>query len=367
MTEVEKYSSASQNVEQNKEISILTNTSKEDKTPQTGALEASVTHMSAKESLDSFEFDNRKIYSSTELENAGYVFGHISTNRTPTDLNIDKKVSSFKKSKGLITPCLIVKADICIAESLKVIAVDGTPITDPEVLKKTLVVIDGQHRHLAALKYNEEMENAGGPKLDCYFHFPLTEGVDIVTMLRESNVATTPWKGGDYITNLVSMKIDYDIDLSKIDWVKSHLGSCGDSAAWIWANFSDKIYSKSDMIKASKNDRILKDIAKLDKFEFGKALYEVACTKLGQKIVKLKVTPLTFVSIYDSESQNRSGEEVVNSLKDFINKIPSEEVEFIKKIKKKEYNGKIITKDSQIEDKLKELWIKYKDSHITEN
>lgn len=310
-----------------------------------------------------------KIFSSTELKNAGYKFGYISTNRKPTDLNVDKKVASFKKSNGLITPCLIVNAEDCIAQRLKVVSEEGTSISDPEDIRKTLVVIDGQHRHLAVLKYNETIaKKEGMAKLDCYYHFPLTKGVDIVSMLREANVATVPWKGGDYLTNLVSMNHDSEIDMAKIYWIKSHLGSCGDSAAWIWANFKDKIYSKSDMIKASKDPKLLKEMANPNNFEFGKELYEAVVDKLGQSIAKLKITPLTLVSIYDVETKSECGNAVITNLKNFINSITSDEVEKIQKIKKMiDSKGNTVTKDIQIETTLRDLWESYKKRKEGEN
>lgn len=313
------------------------------------------------------KLERNKIYAQSELERLGYKFAFISSNRETKDLNVQKKVISIGKTSGLITPCLVVTADVCHGEGLALVSEDGTEITDTEV-SNILVIIDGQHRYKAVKKYNTDLDQTDKSKLECFFHLPLTEGVDIVSMLREANVATVPWKGGDYLTNLVSMNHDSEIDMAKIYWIKSHLGSCGDSAAWIWANFKDKIYSKSDMIKASKDPKLLKEMANPNNFEFGKELYEAVVDKLGQSIAKLKITPLTLVSIYDVETKSECGNVVITNLKNFINSITSDEVEKIQKIKKTtDTKGNTVSKDIQIEATLRDLWESYKKRKEAEN
>lgn len=313
------------------------------------------------------KLERNKIYAQSELERLGYKFAFICSNRETKELNVQKKVDSIGKTSGLITPCLVVTADVCLGEGLAIVSEDGTEITDTEV-SNILVIIDGQHRYKAVKKYNKEVDHTGKEKLECFFHLPLTEGVDIVSMLREANVATVPWKGGDFLINLVTMNHDSDIDMSKIEWVKSNLGSCGDSAAWIWANFKEKIYSKSDMIKASKEPKTLKEMADQGRFEYGKRLYKAVYNKLGKSIVKLKITPLTLVSIYDKETEKQKGDYVVDNLEDFINSITSDEVEKIQKIKKTtDTKGNTVSKDIQIEATLRDLWESYKKRKEAEN
>ena len=298
------------------------------------------------------------IYALSRLLVLGYIFGKLSINRSINDRALKAKVKSIKET-GLISPCLVVTARQCLNEGLEVCHSDGTKIDDEkEDLDKILIIIDGQHRYEAIRKINSNRKQ--DEQIECYFYLPLNQDgkTNIISILRESNVATAPWKGGDYLTNIL-LKAHSDVDLAMPLWVQQRYGDCGDTASWLWATLDpSRVYSKSMIVKASTNQDLLKKLADPTYFDYGKQLYEAALKKFGEKIVKLKVLPLTIISISKKLLAEKSMAEAARILVDFINQIPENSATAIQNFKKDE-NG---TKDVHIERKLNELWETYSNS-----
>lgn len=298
---------------------------------------------------------NFKIYSMTKLKALGFKYGKLKINRSIKDRALAAKKKSIEITNGLISPCLVVSARQCKKEGLGFCSFDDDKEFDEKVenIDKILIIVDGQHRFEAIKKLNEKKAPERG--YECYFYLPLNQNAKTIPILRESNVATAPWKGGDYLTNLL-LTAPRGIDMTMLIWVKERFKDCGDTASWLWATLDNgRIYTKSQMVKASSKPELLEKMADMNNFENGKKLYEAAQNKLGDNLVKLKVVPQTFIDISKKLQAKRGMDEVTGILVDFIKQISDDSVAAIQGYKRDDK----ASKDVKIEKKLNELWSEF--------
>ena len=305
------------------------------------------------EDIKSFKLDRKKIYTLSILLGLGYEIGLLGINRKINKNALAKKVQSIKTSKGLISPVLVVTAKKCIEHGLEVYVKGKKVNADASNLEKILVIIDGQHRIQAINTINKKQKKDGNQLYDAYVYLPLNEDIDIKTLLRETNVATQPWKGGDYLVSIL-MSDDENINKDMISWVHTISGKCGDTAAWLWATMDkSRVYSKAKLIEASKKPEVLKDVANTRCFKEGKALYEKATITLSEDLTKLKVVPTWFI---DKKAELIDADypmsKIMDMLLDFIDNLAPIEVNHIKGLKKDEN----FSKDAKIRKALDDLW-----------
>ena len=305
------------------------------------------------EDIKSFKLDRKKIYTLSILLGLGYEIGLLGINRKINKNALAKKVQSIKTSKGLISPVLVVTAKKCIEHGLEVYVKGKKVNADASNLEKILVIIDGQHRIQAINTINKKQKKDGNQLYDAYVYLPLNEDIDIKTLLRETNVATQPWKGGDYLVSIL-MSDDENINKDMISWVHTISGKCGDTAAWLWATMDkSRVYSKAKLIEASKKPEVLKDVANTRCFKEGKALYEKATITLSEDLTKLKVVPTWFI---DKKAELIDADypmsKIMDMLLDFIDNLAPIEVNHIKGLKKDDNSSK----DVKIRKALDDLW-----------
>ena len=305
------------------------------------------------EDIKSFKLDRKKIYTLSILLGLGYEIGLLGINRKINKNALAKKVQSIKTSKGLISPVLVVTAKKCIEYGLEVYVKGKKVNADASNLEKILVIIDGQHRIQAINTINKKQKKDGNQLYDAYVYLPLNEDIDIKTLLRETNVATQPWKGGDYLVSIL-MSDDENINKDMISWVHTISGKCGDTAAWLWATMDkSRVYSKAKLIEASKKPEVLKDVANTRCFKEGKALYEKATITLSEDLTKLKVVPTWFI---DKKAELIDADypmsKIMDMLLDFIDNLAPIEVNHIKGLKKDDNSSK----DAKIRKALDDLW-----------
>lgn len=305
------------------------------------------------EDIKSFKLDRKKIYTLSILLGLGYEIGLLGINRKINKNALAKKVQSIKTSKGLISPVLVVTAKKCIEHGLEVYVKGKKVNADASNLEKILVIIDGQHRIQAINTINKKQKKDGNQLYDAYVYLPLNEDIDIKTLLRETNVATQPWKGGDYLVSIL-MSDDENINKDMISWVHTISGKCGDTAAWLWATMDkSRVYSKAKLIEASKKPEVLKDVANTRCFKEGKALYEKATITLSEDLTKLKVVPTWFIDkkgeLIDADYPMSK---IMDMLLDFIDNLAPIEVNHIKGLKKDDNSSK----DAKIRKALDDLW-----------
>ena len=305
------------------------------------------------EDIKNFKLDRKKIYTLSILLGLGYEVGLLGINRKINKNALAKKVQSIKTSKGLISPVLVVTAKKCIEHGLEVYVKGKKVNADASNLEKILVIIDGQHRIQAINTINKKQKKDGNQLYDAYVYLPLNEDIDIKTLLRETNVATQPWKGGDYLVSIL-MSDDENINKDMISWVHTISGKCGDTAAWLWATMDkSRVYSKAKLIEASKKPEVLKDVANTRCFKEGKALYEKATITLSEDLTKLKVVPTWFIDkkgeLIDADYPMSK---IMDMLLDFIDNLAPIEVNHIKGLKKDDNSSK----DAKIRKALDDLW-----------
>ena len=301
----------------------------------------------------SFKLKRKQMYTLSVLLGLGYKIGMLGINRKVNKNALAKKIQSINAAKGLISPILVVTAQDCIKLGLEV-TVNSVPVTsETPDLDKILVVIDGQHRLKAVNEINKKRAKDGEKLCEAYVYLPLNEGVDIRTLLRETNVATHPWKGGDWLVNIL-MNADGKIDMSMLNWVHTISPDCGDTSAWLWGTLNpSRVYTKAKLIEAAKSKEVLEVIANTLYFQEGKELYESAKKKFSVSLTKLKVFPKWFIDKKDDLIQkDLKMSEIMKKFKEFIDMINSDEVENIKGLKKDDNSSK----DAKIKKALDRLW-----------
>ena len=298
------------------------------------------------------ELERGIIYDSSYLMSCGFELCRLLINRDVSEVTIKSKMKSIRTAGGVICPCLICTARQCLGLGLSVVRSDGTEVSidDPNI-DMILVIIDGQHRDEAVKRLNAKFKKGETP-YECFYYLPLTTNPSIIDILREANVATKPWKGGDYLTNLI-VTAPADVDCEMLLWVQARYGQCGDVASWLWATLdSSRVYLKGTLVKASKDADTLKKVANKSDFEFGKKLYDAAKTKLSVDLVKLKVVPLTIIEILKKLTATLNKQEATEKICDFINSLTDDQVKELLACKRNATS----TKDQQIESKLMNYW-----------
>lgn len=293
-----------------------------------------------------------KIYSSTELKVMGYKFAKLSINRQVQQTALKAKVKSIRAAQGIICPCLVMGARKCLKDGLSVLRSDGTEVnlSDSDV-DRILVIIDGQHRDDAIKKLNQELKK-GESAYECYYYLPLNPNPHIVDLLREVNVSTKPWKGGDFLTNVI-LTAPQDVDTEMLLWVQARYASCGDVASWLWATLDpSRVYLKSTLVKASKSEDLLKKVADKTDFEFGKKLYVTAEAKLSSDLVKLKIVPLTIIDFMKKQTVSSNKQDATDKICAFLNSLTDNQVNTLKSFKRQG----TLSKDQQIESELITYW-----------
>lgn len=305
------------------------------------------------------ELMNAQIYAISVLLKAKYSFGRIKINRDIDKKQVSKKIASIKKCGGIITPFLVVPASVCIENNIEIEDDLGNTITkDTPDLDKILIVIDGQHRKTALEILNEKRRKKGEVEYDGYCYLPLIDGCDVVTLLREANIATSPWGGLDWVTQLLSLAKDRGIATDKLEWVKEKARYGSDSAAWSWVN-NGKTNSKASCIKASQNEDKLEELADITSFEDDKKLYEAAgkvFTGIFSKVLGWKVLPEWVYKKLDylvKKDMKRS--EAITVLETFLKNIGTNDVQELARMKKTQTQSK----DNQITIKLEKLFADY--------
>ena len=140
---------------------------------------------------------NNEVKIGTEVKKVAFVDGNRAINKN----NVKKHVESLKEFGRNLVPLLYV----CATD------VDGYNLYDavsnqqvcPEDYNHYIVILDGQHRYLAAIQLAESEDN-GGFSLD-YLRWQKVDlcGKSIQNILIEVNTRTQPWKGSDYIGGCV--------------------------------------------------------------------------------------------------------------------------------------------------------------------
>lgn len=269
------------------------------------------------------------------LINRGYSFGKLKINRARNQAALKKKIASIK-SYGVISPCLVVTARDCLEADLEIIWFDGKTITwDTPNLDRILIVIDGEHRHVAVQQINSSLKS-GEEKKECYYYLPIVNTVPILELLRQSNVVTRPWGGSDFLTSLI-MSNEEAAKNEMLLWVQSKLEKLGDTATWEWVKLNKLgVPSRTKLIKAAGTDEkaetTYKEISDSSKFERGKSIYDAFARTFAESILGCKFFPEWVIGKLD-ELDYMSDPEAAKKIIEFASRLTRSDADKVEKIK----------------------------------
>lgn len=222
------------------------------------------------------------IYSTSGLEERGIRLARIVDNRELDEKAVQKKMASIRKVKGIISPTQLVPARKCLEQGHEVKLLNGDEVTkDTEDLDDIYVIVDGQHRDEAVRRIKASPKDA--VKFENYYYLPLIDDYIVSDLLRETNVATFPWKDRQYLNNLLQVKSDSSINLDLLKEIQAHPKATTKAALhWLALETGKTIYSR-DIVAAMVDDKKLEEISKVDatRFEAGKKLFNAAEDALG--------------------------------------------------------------------------------------
>ena len=248
------------------------------------------------------------IYSTSGLEAMGVRLARIVDNRELDEKAVQKKMASIKKVKGIISPSQLVPARKCLEQGHEVKLLDGTNVSeDTEDLDSIYVIVDGQHRDEAVRRIKANPKEA--VKFENYYYLPLIDHYIVSDLLRETNVATYPWKDRQYLNNLLMVKSESPINLDLLKEIQAHPKATTKAAIhYLTLETGKTIYSR-DIVAAMVDDTKLEEISKVDatRFEAGKKLFNAAEDALG---VPAGTTPFSDWSI--EQINSNPTETVVN-------------------------------------------------------
>ena len=143
----------------------------------------------------------------------GKKVARLEGNRDLNEKAIKSKMKSMKVY-GQLVPAIVVDAEVAQEQGLKVVDfVSGEVITEANA-KDYVVLLDANHRYDAHLRLvaGNEKANTEEDKYteEFYFVYALNPSVAIDKALAEINIATTPWKGADYVKG-VKMMMDAEL------------------------------------------------------------------------------------------------------------------------------------------------------------
>lgn len=226
--------------------------------------------------------EKRNIYSTSDLQKLGVRLARIVDNRDLDDKAVQKKIASIKKVKGVISPSQLVPARTCLEQGHEVKLLNGDEVTmDTEDLDDIYVIVDGQHRDEAVRRILANPKEA--LKFENYYYLPLIDDYNVSDLLRETNVATFPWKDRQYLNNLLQVKSDSPINLDLLKEVQAHPKATTKAALhWLTLSTGKTIYSR-DIVAAMVDDTKLAEISKVEttRFKAGKKLFDAAEEALG--------------------------------------------------------------------------------------
>lgn len=163
----------------------------------------------------------------------------IKSNRSvkKDDSNTKSKMKSIE-DKGILMPVTWVTVERALQEGLEVVDKDDKEVTEGDYK----VIIDGQHRIMAAISLNEKLE--GGYTKDIPMQ-EYTEDLPIMKWLSEVNIQSVPWKGTDFVSGAASVKSDDEV--VKFAMELKAKGFKVTQISWI-LTFTEKNITKDDFV-----------------------------------------------------------------------------------------------------------------------
>lgn len=130
------------------------------------------------------------IISLAELLAMGKKVAFIAENRKLNQKNLKAKADSLKKTNGNLVPLMYVEATKAVNDGRTVVDAKTGEAVEGDAVKDYIVIIDGQHRYLAAVTNNVDPNTVY--LYESYIDLPT------LTLVSVANIDTNKWQGGDF-------------------------------------------------------------------------------------------------------------------------------------------------------------------------
>jgi len=278
----------------------------------------------------------------TSLSEEGIKIARLAGNRCLDEKIIKAKKKSLKET-GLLVPAIIVEASLALEEGLEVVDFETGEVVTEENADEYVVLVDANHRYKAHLDLVKSDENY---KKDFAFMFPL-QIINVSKMLSEINVATNPWKTGDYARGAaLALKEELPL-LTAINSLIANGYSLQSACKWL--TFANQV-TKSVITRAM-NGVISNQLREDSGIERGIKLLNAAKNSFNEDFLKTRTIPDWVISRHNEFEGNKA--EFISRMCLFLSNIDKKiasEIEKIKGIKGGD------TKESIINKKLTEMW-----------
>jgi hypothetical protein len=304
--------------------------------------------------------DMKEIILLSTLLNSGKKIARLIGNRNLNEKIVKGKMESVKKY-GQLVPAVIVEARVALEQGLEIEDFEtGKKITEVNV-EEYVVLVDANHRyeaHLRLIKANGELDKQYTKEF--YLMYALNEGAAIAEILSEINVATNPWKGGDYVKGAVIRNIKEEIPL--LGEVRKMIDeNYSLTTASKWLTFTSDV--NRDIMTLAMNGTIKEELRRTTGIDRGKKLLEVSKLKFEEKTLKSRIIIDWIISKYNNTPAPKIPS-FTEEMERFIKNINEEDAKYINKAKGKR-GGE--TREGIINRKLNELWENFNISNLEES
>lgn len=290
---------------------------------------------------------------------SGQKIARLVGNRNLNEKIVKGKMESIKKY-GQLVPAIIVEARVALEQGLEMEDFEtGEKITEANV-DEYVVLVDANHRyeaHLRLIKANDELEKKYTKEF--YLMYALNEEAAIAEILSEINVATNPWKGGDYVKGAVIKNVKEEIPL--LEEVHKMIDEDYSlTTASKWLTFTSDV--NRDIMTLAMNGIIKEELRRTTGIDRGKKLLEAFKQKLEEKTLKSRIIIDWIISIYN-DTPAIEMPYFTEKMESFIKDISEEDAEYINKAKGKRGGD---TRENIINQKLNSLWGSFNSSNLEE-
>lgn len=286
-----------------------------------------------------------EIVTLTSLVNEGKKIARLSGNRDLNEKIVKAKMKSLEQY-GQLIPAVVVDATDAINQGMEVIDFTTDDVIGKEEAMNYLVLLEGNHRYEAHCELLNKNENYAG---EFYIMYALNVEVTIAKMLSEINIATNPWKGGDFVKGAKMNNLQKELPL--LDAINDLVDEGYNlSVASKWLTFTAKIDKK--VMNCAMDNIILPQLENTVGLERGQRLIEAAKKHFTEKNIKSRYLIDWIISKYDATDDNGKPD-FTDKMERFLRSISKEDADYIKKAKG-ETGGN--TRENLINQKLTELW-----------
>lgn len=281
----------------------------------------------------------------------GKSIARLEGNRDLNEKAIKGKIKSMKVF-GQLVPAIVVDADTARKQGLKVVDfVTGEEVTEQNEASY-VVLLDANHRyeaHLRLMAANDKVkEEADKYTGEFYLVYALNPTVAIDKALAEINIATTPWKGADFVKG-AKMMVEAELPVLDAIAEATSEGMSLDAASKVFL-FNGKV-NKSVLVRAI-NGSIDECLLNTSGLERGRRILEAAKGCFGSDFIKTRIWVDWVISIYEKTSDAEKGK-FTEDMVSFLSGIKREDAEPLEKAKGKR-GGQ--SKDTIINEGLNSLW-----------